>query len=49
MMSVICLINASRHAFSSMVGSGSRSQDLLGNDMIICITSAFVAGSNDAS
>ena len=43
MMSVIGLINTSKHAFCSMVGSGSRSQDLL------FLTSAVVAGSNDAS
>ena len=48
-MSVIGLIKTSRHAFNSMVGSGSRSQDLLGDDMIICLTSAVMAGSNDAS
>ena len=48
-MSVIGLIKTSRHAFSSTVGSGSRSQDLLGDDMIIFLTSAVVAGSNDAS
>ena len=47
-MFVIGLINTSLHAFSSMVGSGSRSQDLLGN-MIIFLTSAVVAGSTDAS
>ena len=34
MMSVVGLINTSRHAFSSMVGSGSISQDLLEDDMI---------------
>ena len=34
-ISVIGLIKTSRHAFSSMVGSGSRSQDLFGDDMII--------------
>ena len=49
MVSVIGLINTSRHAFSGMVGSGSRSQDLLGDNMIIFLTSAVVAGSNDAS
>ena len=49
MMSVIGLINASRYAFSSMIGSGSISQDLLGDDMIILLTSAVVAGSNDAN
>ena len=48
-MSVIGLIKTSRHAFSSTVGSGSRSQDLLGDDMVIFLTSAVVAGSNDAS
>ena len=32
-----------------MVGSGSRSQDLLGDDMIIFLTSVVVAGSNDVS
>ena len=48
MMSVIGLINTPRYAFRSMVGSGSRSQDLLGDDMIILLTSAVVAGSNDA-
>ena len=49
MMSVIGLIKTFRHAFSSMVGSRSRSQDLLGDDMIIFLTSAVVAGSKDAS
>ena len=49
MMSVIGLINTSRHAFSSNVGIGSRSHDLLGDDMIIFLTSVVVAGSNDAS
>ena len=49
MMSVFCLISTSRHAFKSMVWSGSRSQDLLRNDMIIVLTSAIVAGLNDAS
>ena len=49
MMFVIGLINTSTHAFSSMVGIGSRSQDLLGDDMIIVLTSVVVAGSNDAS
>ena len=48
-MFVICLINASMHAFRSMVGRVSISQDLLGDDMIICLTSAVVTGSNDAS
>ena len=48
-MSVIGLIKTSRHAFSSMVENGLRSQDLLGDDMIIFLTSAVVAGSNDAS
>ena len=33
----IGLIKTSRHAFSSMVGSGSRSQDLLGDDIIILL------------
>ena len=47
-MYVIGLIQTSRHAFSNTVGSGSRSQDLLGDDMIIFLTSAVVAGSNDA-
>ena len=32
-----------------MVGGGSRSQDLLGNDVIIFVTSLIVAGTNDAS
>ena len=49
MMYFIGLIKTSRHAFSSMVGSGSRSQDLLEDDMIIFLTSAVVASSNDAS
>ena len=48
-MSVIGLINTSLHAFNSMVGSGSIPQDLLGDDMIIFLTSAVVAGSTDAS
>ena len=42
-MSVIGLIKTSRHAFSSTVGSGSS------QDMTIFLTSAVVAGSNDAS
>ena len=46
---VIGLIKTSRHTFSSMVGSGSRSHDLLGDDMIIFLTSVVVAGSNDVS
>ena len=49
MMSVIGLIDSSIYAFRSMVGSGSRSQDLLGDNMIICLTSAIVAGLNYAS
>ena len=49
MMHVIGLIKTSRHAFSSMVGSRSISQDLLGEDMIIFLISAVVAGSKDAS
>ena len=49
MISVIGLINMPRHAFSSMVGIGSRSHDLLGDDMMIFLTSVVVAGSNDAS
>ena len=48
-MSVIGIIKASRHASNSMVGSGSRSQDLLGDDMVIFLTSVVVAGSNDVS
>ena len=48
-MYVIGLINMSRHAFSSVVESGSRSQDLDGDDRIMFLTSAVVAGSNDAS
>ena len=42
-MSVIGLIKTSRHAFSSTVGSLSRSQDFLGDDMVILFTSAVVA------
>ena len=49
MMYVTGIINTSRHAFNSMVGSGSRSQDLLGDDKIIFLTSVVVAGSNEAS
>ena len=49
MMFVFGLINTPRHAFRSMVGNGSRSQDLLGNDMILFLTSVIVAGLNDAS
>ena len=45
----IGITKTSRHAFSSMVGSGSRSQDILGDDMIICLTSMVVAGSNNVS
>ena len=48
-MSVIGLIKMSRHAFSSIVGSWLRSHDLLGDDMVIFLTSAVVASSNDAS
>ena len=48
-MYVIGLIKRSRHAFSSMVGRGSRSQGLRGDDIIIIIlTSAVVSGSNYA-
>ena len=36
MMYVIDIIKTSRHAFSSMVGSGSRSQGLLGDGILIC-------------
>ena len=49
MTSVIGLSNVLRNAFNSMVGSGSRSQDLCGEDIIILLTSSTVAGSNDAS
>jgi len=49
MMSVIDLINASRHAFRSMVGSGLRSHDLLGYNMIIFLTSAIVVALKDVS
>ena len=48
-MYVIGLVKTSQHAFSSTGGSGSRSHDLLGDDMIIFLTSAVVAGSKDAS
>ena len=41
MMYVIGLINTSRHAF--------RHTGLLGNDMIMFLTSVIVAGLNDAS
>ena len=34
MMSVTGIIYTPRHAFRSMAGSGSRSQDLFGDDMI---------------
>ena len=36
------IINPSRHAFSRMVGSGLRAQDLLGDDMIIFLILAAV-------
>ena len=45
-MYVIGIINTSRHAFNSMVGRGSRSQGVLGDDMVIFLTSAVVAGTN---
>ena len=48
-MYIIGIINTSWHAFRSMVGGGSRSQDLLGDDMIIFLISLIVAASNDAS
>ena len=47
MISVIDLINTSRHDFSSMVRSRSRSQVLF-VDMFIVLISAVVAGSNNA-
>ena len=45
------VIIASRNDFRSMVGSGSISPDvgLLGDDMIMFLTSAIVNSSNDAS
>ena len=43
MISVIGLINTLRHVFRSVVWIRSRSKDLLGNDMTICITSAIVS------
>ena len=43
------LSNVSRQDFNSTVGSGSRSQDLFGEDIIIFFTSSAVAGSNDTS
>ena len=49
MMSVIGLNNTSMHAFSSVVGIGRRSHNLLGDDKIIYLTSVVVAGSNVAS
>ena len=49
-MHLLCLLfGLLLDAFNSMVGSGSRSQDLLGDDMIIFLTSVVVAGSNDVS
>ena len=47
----IYVIIASRDYFRSMVGSGSISPDigLLGDDMIIFLTSAIVDSSNDAT
>ena len=48
-ISVIGLSNASRQDFNSTVGSGSSSQDLFGEDIIIFFTSSAVAGSNDTS
>ena len=41
---VIGLISESRHAFNSVVGNGSRSHDLFGEEMIIFLTSSIVAG-----
>ena len=49
MISVMGLSNVSRHAFNIMVGSGSKSQDLFGEDIIMFLTSSTVAGSNDTS
>ena len=48
-ISVIGLSNVSRQDFNSTVGSGSSSQDLFGEDIIIFFTSSAVAGSNDTS
>jgi len=36
MMPAISLVNTSRNACRSTIGSGSTSQDLLGDDMIVC-------------
>ena len=49
MMSVIGLINTSRHDFRSVVGSGLGSHNLLGHGMIIFLTLVIVAGLNYAS
>ena len=46
-MSVIGVINKSRHAFSSIAGGGSKSQVVLRDDMHILLTSAVVVGSNE--
>ena len=46
---VIGLSNVLRQDFNSMVGSGSSSQDLFGEDIIIFFTSSAVVGSNDTS
>ena len=48
-ISVIGLSNVTRQDFNSTVGSGSRSQDLFGEDIIIFFTSSALAGSNDRS
>ena len=48
-ISVIGLSNVSRQTFSSTVSSGSRSQDLFGEDIIIFFTSSTVAGSSDTN
>ena len=46
---VIGLIKTSRHAFSSTFGSESRLQDCLGDDVVIVLKSAVVAGLNEVS
>ena len=46
---VIVPSKVSMHAFNNTVGIGSRSQNLFGEDIIICLTSSAVAGVKEES
>ena len=47
--SIVIMGKVSRHAFSNVVGNGSQSQDLIGDDMIIFLTSSTVVDVKEAS